>query len=150
MSPVSPGPQFRERLVPGVGPLVAAACAGVLVLVILLPLWPTLAWVAGAVVSVACMVALVLTAPVVSVSDGVLRAGRAHVPVELLGDAVVVPDKEQRTRELGPQLDGRAHVVLQSSIPTAVRVALEDPQDPTPYWLLSTRRPEELAAALRQ
>ncbi len=149
MSPVSPGPQFRERLVPGVGPLVAAACAGVLVLVILLPLWPTVAWVAGAVVSVACVVALVLTAPVVSVSDGVLRAGRAHVPVEVLGDAVVVPDKERRTQELGPQLDGRAHVVLQSSIPTAVRVALEDPQDPTPYWLVSTRRPEELAAALR-
>jgi hypothetical protein len=29
-----------------------------------------------------------------------------------------------------------------------VRVDLEDPLDPTPYWLLSTRRPQELAAAL--
>jgi hypothetical protein len=29
-----------------------------------------------------------------------------------------------------------------------VRVEVVDPQDPTPYWLVSTRRPDDLARAL--
>lgn len=31
---------------------------------------------------------------------------------------------------------------------TAVRVEVLDPEDPTPYWVVSTRRPMELAASL--
>ena len=50
----------------------------------------------------------------------------------------------------GPRLDARAYLCLRGWIPTGVRIALADPQDPTPYWLLSTRRPEALAAALQQ
>jgi hypothetical protein len=30
-----------------------------------------------------------------------------------------------------------------------VRVNLDDPNDPTPYWLVSTRQPNRLAEALR-
>ena len=29
-----------------------------------------------------------------------------------------------------------------------VLIVLDDPEDPTPYWLVSTRRPAELAALL--
>ena len=29
-----------------------------------------------------------------------------------------------------------------------VKIDITDPSDPTPYWLTSTRRPEELVAAL--
>jgi hypothetical protein len=29
-----------------------------------------------------------------------------------------------------------------------VRVELTDPEDPTPYWLVSSRRPDALARAL--
>ena len=148
MSLAAPAPVFRERLTPGPGLLAAAVFAGVLALVVLLPAWPTAAWALGAVTAVACLAALALTAPVVSVSDGVLRAGRARVPVALLGEVDVVADRERRTAELGPHLDARAYVVLRSSVPTAVKVALVDPADPTPYWLISSRRPEELAAAI--
>jgi hypothetical protein len=28
------------------------------------------------------------------------------------------------------------------------KIAVEDPEDPTPYWLVSTRKPEELKKAL--
>jgi hypothetical protein len=30
-----------------------------------------------------------------------------------------------------------------------VRVELTDPEDPTPYWLFSTRRPQRVAELLR-
>jgi hypothetical protein len=33
-------------------------------------------------------------------------------------------------------------------VATAVRVAVTDPRDPAPAWLVSTRRPAELAQAL--
>ncbi|MDX2025238.1 DUF3093 family protein, partial [Microcella sp.] len=48
----------------------------------------------------------------------------------------------------GQRLDARAFLVLRPDIPAVLRVAVTDPDDPTPYWLLSTRRPEELAAAI--
>ncbi|QAY71244.1 DUF3093 domain-containing protein [Xylanimonas protaetiae] len=150
MSTVSPtARQFRERLVPGPGLLAALAGVGLLLLIVMLPVWPTAAWVAGVAAAVVCVGAAVLRAPLVEVAGGELRAGRAHVPAALLGDVVVLATREQRAAELGARLDARAHVVLVSSVPTAVRVALHDPADPTPYWIVSSRRPEELAAALR-
>ncbi len=141
-------PVFRERLLPGAGALAVAVSAGALALVILLPLHPVAAFVVGAVVTVAAVTWLVVGAPVVSVHDGELHAGRAHVPVALLGEPTVLATRDAMRAELGGRLDARAYVLLRSWIPRGVRVALLDPADPTPYWLVSTRRPEELAAAL--
>jgi hypothetical protein len=31
-----------------------------------------------------------------------------------------------------------------------VKVELTDPQDPTPYWLVSTRRPERVVEAIAE
>ena len=148
MSTASSAPSFRERLLPGVGAVAAALGVGLLALIVLLPIAPTAAVVVGVLVALAGVVWLVAAAPVVAVRDGELWAGRAHVPVTLLGDVVVLATREQLRDELGARLDARAHVLLRSWVPTAVRVALEDPADPTPYWLVTTRRPEELAEAL--
>ena len=41
-------------------------------------------------------------------------------------------------------------MLLRSYIPTALRVEVTDPADPTPYLYLSTREPEGLAAALEE
>jgi hypothetical protein len=48
------------------------------------------------------------------------------------------------------EADARAHLVLRPYIKTAVEITLDDPDDPVPYWLVSTRRPQQLAAALRE
>jgi len=111
---------------------------------------PVDAWVAVAVgvgVLAVGTVVLVGLAPRVEVRDGVLRAGGAHIPVDLLGAAVAL-DAETTRAELGPRLDARAHLCLRGWIHTAVRVEVQDPRDPTPYWVVSTRRPAALAAAL--
>jgi hypothetical protein len=39
-------------------------------------------------------------------------------------------------------------MLLRSYVPTAVRIEITDPEDPTPYVYLSTRDPQALAAAL--
>ena len=83
----------------------------------------------------------------VSVSEGVLRAGRAHIPTELLGPVVAL-DAEGTRRVHGVNADARAFLLTRPYLRRSVQVMLADPADPTPYWLLSTRHPQSLAAAL--
>jgi DUF3093 family protein len=84
----------------------------------------------------------------VTVADGVFRAGRAHIEGRHLG-AVEALDAEQTRRTAGPEADVRAYLVLRPYLKRAVKVEITDPQDPTPYWLVSSRRPDDLASALR-
>jgi len=57
-------------------------------------------------------------------------------------------DAEALRRQAGPQLDARAHLLLRGWVRGGLRLELVDPQDPTPYWLVSARHPERLAAAV--
>jgi Protein of unknown function (DUF3093) len=149
MTPTAPDLRFRERLWPGPAWLAAPVGLGIVVGLALWPVGHGLAAAVGAALAVAGAAALLATSPVVEVSDGELRAGRARVPVALLGEVTPVPTAQAMREELGPRLDARAYVCLRSWARTGVRVQLVDPGDPTPYWLVSTRRPAELAAALR-
>jgi hypothetical protein len=83
------------------------------------------------------------------VSDGVLQAGRARIPVDLLAEPVALD--AARTRAVaGVEADARAYLLLRPYIQRSVRVRVVDPADPTPYWLLSTRHPRTLAAVLEE
>lgn len=82
------------------------------------------------------------------VRDGVLRVGRAHVSVDLVGEVRALDTAAMRS-ERGPRLDARAFLALRGWVPTGVRVALCDPDDPTPYWLISSRHPDAFATAVR-
>lgn len=48
----------------------------------------------------------------------------------------------------GRDANARAYLLLRPYIATGVRITIDDPTDPAPYWLLSSRRATELAAAL--
>ena len=91
---------------------------------------------------------LTLTAPVLEVSGGVLRAGRAEVPLAQVGDPIPAIGDAARM-ERGTGLDARAYLVIRGWIRDVVRVPITDASDPAPYWLVSTRHPDELAAAIR-
>ena len=81
------------------------------------------------------------------VGDGVLRAGRAQIEAGFLGAAEAL-DPEAARRIAGQDADARAFLVLRPYLKRAVKVAIEDPGDPAPYWLIATRDPERLAAAI--
>ncbi len=83
----------------------------------------------------------------VTVRDGLLTAGRARISVEHVG-AVQALDADATRRLAGRDADARAYLLLRPYLRRAVRIAIVDPADPTPYWLVSTRRPTRLAAAL--
>jgi hypothetical protein len=84
----------------------------------------------------------------VEVGDGWLRAGRARITGEFLGDAEPLDAAETR-RVAGPGADARAYLLLRPYLKRAVRVTVRDDRDPTPYWLVSSRDPEHLATAIR-
>ncbi|WP_077801152.1 DUF3093 domain-containing protein [Streptomyces sp. JHA26] len=77
-----------------------------------------------------------------------LVAGEAKVPLTALGEAEVLDPEEARAWRTH-KADVRAFMLLRAYVPTAVRVEVTDPEDPTPYLYLSTREPERLVEALR-
>ncbi len=85
---------------------------------------------------------------VVTVSEAGLRVGDARLPWDAIGPVEVL-DAGAARRRRGTGADSRAFVLLRGWVPTAVVVAVVDPLDPTPYWYVSSRSPERLAAALQ-
>jgi hypothetical protein len=147
LTPPAPPPTFREVLWPAPLGWALVGTVALMTWLALAVLDPRIAVGGAVLVLVAGVVLLVRTSPRVEVAGGELRAGHAHIPVQLLARPQALDAQRTRT-ELGPTLDARAHVCLRGWIPTAVRVEVVDPQDPTPYWLVSTRRPDELVRAL--
>jgi hypothetical protein len=101
-------------------------------------------------IALALLVALLVSygSPHVTVADGWFRAGRARIEAVHLG-AVAALDPEESRRVAGPEADARAYLLLRPYLKRAVRVQITDPADPTPYWLVSSRHPDELARAVR-
>jgi hypothetical protein len=83
----------------------------------------------------------------IRVVAGSLVAGKARIPLEALGEAVVL-DPAETVAWRSYKADPRAFMLLRSYVPTAVKVEVTDPADPTPYVYLSTRSPQRLAEAL--
>jgi hypothetical protein len=77
----------------------------------------------------------------------VFRAGRAHIPVDQLGVPVAL-DAPASRRLAGVDADARAYLLLRPYVARSVQVPVQDPQDPAPYWLVSTRHPDRVVAAL--
>lgn len=142
-------PAYRERLLPA-GWVWASALpvAGSSGLVVLSTLGPGTAVVVAVVAMLLAAWALVRSSAVVQVVDGVLRAGRAGIEVCYLG-AVRELDADQVRLLRGRRADARAYVCQRGWVPCGVAVEIDDPDDPAPYWLISSRRPRRLAQAVR-
>jgi len=84
---------------------------------------------------------------IIEVADGELRVGKDRLPLADTGQ--VRPLDEAQARALrGPRADPRAYVLLRPYLRLAVYIEVSRPDAATPYWLLATRRPAELAAAI--
>lgn len=84
----------------------------------------------------------------VQVRDGELRAGPASLPLRFVGRVDVIRDRDAKQEALGPDLDPAAHLLHRAWVRPVVRVEVTDPQDPTPYWVVSVRDADALVRAL--
>lgn len=86
----------------------------------------------------------------VEVTGDALRAGRDTLPLSAVGEAIAL-DERQSAALRGPQADPAARVLLRPYLRHAVCVRLAGTAaDGAPYWLIATRRPAELAAAIER
>ena len=83
----------------------------------------------------------------IEVSRGVLRVGAAVLPLAQAGQVTAL-DTDQTRALRGPRADPAAFLLARPYLHRAVYVAVQDPAGVTPYWLIGTRRPAELAAAI--
>jgi hypothetical protein len=118
-----------------------------LALVVSLP--GTLAWtLSGIALALLASLLVAYGSPHVTAADGWFRAGRARIEAVHLG-SVAALDAEETRRVAGPEADARAYLLLRPYLKRAVKVEITDPADPTPYWLVGSRNPDELARAVR-
>jgi hypothetical protein len=83
----------------------------------------------------------------VGVASGELHVDDARLPVTYVTEVNILDADAKRTL-MGPLAERYAFIVQRPWINGAVRVVIDDPADPTPYWLVSSRRPAKLAAAI--
>ena len=140
---------YRERLGPSLWILVAAAVAAPMAALVFSPIDTTLALVVGLAVGVLLIALMLGTAPVVRVADGELRAGRAHIGVEFLGSPDVLTGEEARQAR-GAGLDPRSWHLIRGGIDGVVVIPVRDADDPTTAWVISSRTPDRLSAAVRR
>lgn len=138
---------YSERLWPSPGLLIALLLLLPAVYMVMTPLEPALALPTAIAVYVLIAGSLVLLAPSVHVKGGVLIAGNAQVPVSKLGEVQVLDDASLR-RTIGPGADARAYLLVRGFIHKGLRIDLIDNEDPTPYWVLTSRRPQKFAQAI--
>lgn len=139
---------FSEKLWPGAWIWIIAAgiaSAGILVFA---PISLAAGITAAAVLFAIEAVLLILSTPSLTVTTRTLQVGRASIERSMVGEVAAYRGKDA-TAERGTRLNGLAYLCIRGWIDPVVRIDITDPSDPTPYWLTSTRRPEELVAVLK-
>jgi hypothetical protein len=81
------------------------------------------------------------------IADGEVRIRGAHLPLRYISGWIAL-DPNTLRRVVGREGDPAAFVQIRPWIGPGVQLWLDDPDDPTPYWVVSTRHPDRLVAAL--
>ncbi|MGI8698679.1 MAG: DUF3093 domain-containing protein [Mycobacteriales bacterium] len=111
-----------------------------------------LAWKVGTYVTFGALAAGLLAfagAARVGVRNGQLVAGPATLPLRYAGEVRVL-DRAATRALMGPSADPAAYTYTRPWLAGSVRVEVRDPDDDTPYWLVGSRKPDRLAAALER
>lgn len=138
---------YQEKLWPAWWLWVAAAIIGASFSTTFFPIsafYGVLALVIGVAL---CVGALVATTPRLEITPEQLRVGRARIPLDQLGH-IVGHTGDAAREQLGPGFDARSYQCVRGWIPSVITAEVADPQDPTPYWLFSTRSPSKVLDAL--
>ncbi len=83
----------------------------------------------------------------IEVTGSVLRADKDTLALGEVAQVLAL-DERQAAQLRGPKADPAAHLLLRPYLKRAVYIGLADPGEGAPYWLVATRHPEQLAAAV--
>ena len=83
----------------------------------------------------------------IRVDQNELRIDKAHIALKYLGKVTVLDSDAMRllrTRDADPA----AFLAIKFWAATGIKIEVTDPRDATPYWLITSKRGEKLAALL--
>ena len=112
--------------------------------------WPVIVMLGLAAGCAAFLISLSLAT--VEIRDGMLRAGKAVLPLSAVSEVVSL-DEKQTTRLRGPRADPAAHLYSRPYLKESVYLAVaasHPAAGSAPYWLIGTRHPAELVAAVER
>ena len=140
--------QFREVMRP---PLWLLAFTYFMFLSLAVAVWAALgtlsALFTGLVLTVLLLVIAVKGSFEVVVDKDELQIGQAHINLRFISDVTVLDSTEMkliRTRNADPA----AYLAIKFWVTTGVKITLNDKRDPTPYWLVSSKKADELKRTL--
>lgn len=140
---------YRERLLPSWGAWVLVlGLVAMLSIAYGAALGATAGWLVALGTGVLAVALLLLTAPVIAVSPAGLQVQGALLPLTSIAGVEAV-DRDEIRRLRGPGSDARLFVSLRPwSASGGVLVRLDDPEDPHPAWLFTSRHPGRVVDAL--
>ena len=85
----------------------------------------------------------------IEVTADLLRVGPARIERKYISGVTSLTSEEMRILR-GPKINTAAYMQIRFWISTGVKITISDPQDPTPYWLVSSKKAPQLAGALNK
>lgn len=140
---------YRERLWPTPWLFISTALVIPASLLVFLPINQTVGVIVAIVLYLGCVALLMLGSPVIAVTETEIIAGKARLPIGVVGTVSGFSGMDARD-ERGPHLDARAWLLIRGWVDPVVKVELTDPDDPAPYWIVSTRHPDTVMDAVAQ
>jgi hypothetical protein len=138
---------YEERLWPSFWIWLIAAGFSSATIVMFAPISMFVGYSVAVVVAIIVFTLLILSTPRITVTATSLTVGRASIERTYLG-SVEWYTGDDATHQRGPGLNGIAYLCIRGWISPVVKIQITDPEDRTPYWLVSSRTPERLVAAL--
>jgi hypothetical protein len=139
---------YREELRPSAWMYFAAMFMIPTTILVCAPMSIWLGIVLAAVIYSGIALAMYFSAPAIVLTPTHLQVGKARIERRFIAASSAFSGS-YAVAARGVDLDARAWMMFRGWINPVVRVDLNDPSDPTPYWIFSTRRPEELVRVLR-
>ena len=138
---------YSERLLPSFGIWALVFFGSCACIFVFLPISVEAGIIAAVVAAIIITTMLLINTPVIRVTRDTLQVGRAQIERRFVG-SVEAYRGDDATFQRGRGLNATAFMCFRGWISPVVRIEITDPADRTPYWLTSTRHPEDLVRAL--
>jgi len=144
MTKTSNSAPYSERVIPGLSFFFATLFVPTALYLIVLAFddfWALLTFVLTE-VFIVCLG--LFAAPTLKLTSEELSIGKVQIPTKYIKNVTAI-EKSAQQSEKGPKLHPAAYIRFQVGVQGLLKIELNDPSDPTPYWLISSRNPELVA-----
>lgn len=88
------------------------------------------------------------TSLTIELKEDRLRVGRAIIEGKYLGEVEVL-DRRKMSFYMREGFNPGAFYSIRFWVKTGIKISIEDARDPTPFWIVSSKRAKEIAALLK-